>query len=354
MRGANVVCVFLFLVFSIHHCAAQPRNAPCRVLPPDSGVYFGAFPDLGDSEDKVSAKALDNFKKLVKKMPVWVYYSQNWWDGIQFPSRSVEIIQDQGAIPFIRLMSRSNGSANQAEPKYSLKAIASGDFDDELSAWASEAKEVDGPLMVEFGPEANDCWWSWNGKWNGGAAGPELFRRAYRHIVALFREQGAHNITWCYHASAFSDPNPKDPENAWNTMAAYYPGDDVVDWIGLTIYGAHYAPPKENCVSFKQQFDPAYQELRQISPHKPLAIFEFSTAEDCAPVTKTEWFQEFFTLMEKGEYPLIKGACVWHSKFQEDGATINMRIDSNKSTLALFRKGIAGPTFAAKAKIAWQ
>lgn len=329
------------------------RNSSCfRVLPPESGIYFGAFPDLSDSEDQISKNKLNSFTTLAGKAPVWIYFSQNWWSGIRFPKKAVDVIINNGAIPFIRLINRSDPDAHgKPETKFGLAEIVSGVFDEDLRKWADEAKLVNSPLMLEFGPEVNDLWWSWNGQWNGGAAGVGLFKHAYRHIITLFREQGADNITWCYHVSAEGDPDPTIPENVWNTMSAYYPGDDLIDWIGLTIYGAHYPPPKEVCVTFKEQFDPAYNELRKISPSKPLAIFEFGTAEDSKPVSKTEWFTGFFNAIIAGEYPLIKAVAIWHSKFNEDGAVINMRIDSNPETLKTFQQGIGKPIFTNKVNI---
>src|SRR6266540_1670081 len=126
-----------------------------------------------------------------------------------------------------------------------------GEFDQALRAWARAASATRIPLLVEFGAEVNADWFPWNGRYNGADKrdgygdpsapdGAERFRDAYRHIVRLCRHEGADNITWFYHildpvlASAISE----DAERALTTsLAAYYPGDEYIDWIGISVYG---------------------------------------------------------------------------------------------------------------------
>ena len=52
------------------------------------------------------------------------------------------------------------------------------------------------------------------------------------HIIDLFRALDVDNITWVFHIDAYNDPN-----TPWNQMAGYYPGDDYIDWIGVSAYG---------------------------------------------------------------------------------------------------------------------
>jgi cellulose synthase (UDP-forming) len=59
--------------------------------------------------------------------------------------------------------------------------------------------------------------------WSTG--GPASYRAAYRHVVAIFREEGADNVLWVWSPSG--NPGSLD----------YYPGDDIVDLVGLTILG---------------------------------------------------------------------------------------------------------------------
>jgi beta-mannanase len=206
-------------------------------------------------------------------------------DGIEFPLEAVNTIHDYGWLPYIRMMARSSYEQGP-DSIFSLQRIIDGDFDDELRQWAQEAKAVRFPLMVEFGVEANGDWFAWSGIFNGGdildgygdpakADGPERFRDAYRHIIDLFRTQGVGNVTWVFHVNSANFP-----DESWNSMAAYYPGDEYIDWIGISVYGP--LTPKEArsyWETFTEIMDAYYPELCAISADKPLAVLEFGVVE---------------------------------------------------------------------------
>lgn len=256
-----------------------------KVLAPANGIYFSAYPDFGDSEDTVTVQRISGFEELAGKGIAWVYFSNNWIDGIKFPSQAVMIIHDYGRLPCIRMMARSTCEQGP-DSIYTLQKIIDGVFDVELSEWAEDAKAVGFPLMVEFGVEANGDWFAWSGIFNGGdildgygdpakADGPERFRDAYRHIIDLFRAQGVGNVTWVFHVNSANFP-----EESWNSMVSYYPGDDYIDWIGISAYGP--LTPKEarqNWETFTEIMDAAYPEFSAISATRPLAVLEFGVVE---------------------------------------------------------------------------
>lgn len=251
-----------------------------KVLLPQSGVYFSAYPDFGDSEDTVTAQRIQDFEDLAGKTVAWVYFSNNWVDGIKFPYEAIMTIHDFGRQPYIRMMAISSYERVCPDSVYTLQRIIDGEFDEELKQWAGDAKAVGFPLMVEFGTEVNGDWFGWNGVWNGvwnGGAeeGPKRFKDAYRHIVDLFRAQGADNITWVFHVNAGSYPDEE-----WNSMTAYYPGDEYIDWIGISVYGP--LTPKEGrsyWETFTEIMDAYYPELCAISAEKPLVVLEFGVVE---------------------------------------------------------------------------
>lgn len=151
--------------------AAAARRG--RLLPPRIGIYHGAFPDFGATEDRVSTWPVTRFERLSRKQIVWAYFSNNWFGGIHFPRRAVTAITRSGAIPFIRLMPRSDWTEGQADRRYGLGAIAQGRFDAELRRWARAAASTNIPLLVDFACEMNGDWFPWSGKWNGMAREPD-------------------------------------------------------------------------------------------------------------------------------------------------------------------------------------
>ncbi len=153
-----------------------------------------------------------------------------------------------GADPYIRLMLRSEDQKpGKAERTFSMEAIINGNFDEDFRAWARSAQKFGTPVLVEFGTEMNGHWFGWNGKYHGGgrtdgfgdpnkADGPERLVAAWRRIVRLMRSERANNLLWVWH------PDANDhPDEAWNHFENYYPGDDVVDWVGFSCYG-HLTP----------------------------------------------------------------------------------------------------------------
>jgi len=55
---------------------------------------------------------------------------------------------------------------------------------EDAARFDAEAKKFGAPVLVEWGTEPNGKWFSWNGKWNGGAKeGPARYIAAWRHIV---------------------------------------------------------------------------------------------------------------------------------------------------------------------------
>jgi hypothetical protein len=332
--------------------APPPASAPAvastatmKVVSPPAGIYHAAFPDFGGSEDIVSASRIRDFEALAGKRIAWAYFSNNWIDGITFPAEAVKSVRDTGSVPFIRMMPRSSFAETGPDPVYNLDRITRGDFDPALAAWAQAARATGTPLMVEFGTEVNGDWFPWNGRWYGGAAGPEKFRNAYRHIVDLFRREDARNVTWVFHVDA-----SRSPDAAWNTMAAYYPGDDYIDWLGISVYGAQ--EPNEDWISFADRLDPAYAELVAFQPSKPIAVLEFGVTDGVAGHDKAAWISDAFAAVTSGRYPRIKAMSYWHESFDnDDGTRSTLRIDSSDPALQAYRAGVASPSFVSEAQV---
>jgi len=353
----NHLCFIIFvLLFSGYiDKTASPDNSNIRkLLAPPEGVYHSAFPDFGAAEDNVTSERIVEFENLVGKPIVWAYSSNNWIEGIKFPEASVRIIDEEGVIPFIRMMPRSIYEYERGlDPVYTMQRIIDGPFDAELTRWAEAAKRDNLPLIVEFGVEVNIDSFSWNGRWNGGGDtdrygdpnlpdGPERFRDAYRHIIDLFRAQGIKNISWVFHVNAQGWP-----EESWNSMAAYYPGDDYIDWIGISIFGPR---PGGEWQTFTEILDRSYLEFSAISTEKPLAILEFGVVGDSATGDKAGWIRDALESIKNGRYPRIKAISYWHETWENDDGTLsNLRVDSSPEALEAYREEIADSFFVTNA-----
>ena len=104
----------------------------------------------------------------------------------------------------------------------------------EMDAMAEELKKLrDARVPVIWRPfhECSGGWFWW------GAKGADPFKQAYRLMFDRYtRLHGLNNLIWCY-----------NPTEASGALEAWYPGDDVVDLIGLDIYlsaGTHSHYPE--------------------------------------------------------------------------------------------------------------
>jgi Glycosyl hydrolase family 26 len=354
------VLALLFLVGGNAHAAlraerTRPRadGPTVKVGPPVRGMYHSAYPDFVDNEDKVAGWRIRQFERLAGKRVAWVYFSDNWTHGIRFPAKNVRIIHNLGRLPFVRLMARSTWREGGGDPVYTMQRMVAGDFDAALTRWFTAARDTGIPMMVEFGTEVNGDWFPWNGLWNGGgtttgygdpavADGPERFVDAYRHLVDLSRAAGATNLTWVYHVNA--DSRPRKP---WNTIAAYYPGDAYVDWIGVSIYGNQ--SPGDYFGSFRELLDRCYGQLAALSADKPLAVLEWGIAQHPSRGTKAGWIANALRWMRSGRWPRLAAASYWHEDWPNaDGTRTNMRIDTSPAVRAAYRAGVASGFFTSR------
>jgi len=334
--------------------AAAPLSLKLR--PPPRGMYHAAFPAFGPEEDTVTRRQIDQFSQNISgKDLTWAYFSDNWFNGISFPKRDVSTILAKGVIPFIRIMPRSTWKAC-SDRRYSLDKIIKGKFDKQLRRYARDAASMRAPLIMEFGTEVNGDWFPWSGACNGGgkrtgygspqlADGPERFRDAYRRLIDIFRAEGANNVTWVIHYNGGGAP-----QAAWNQLSAYYPGDDYIDWLGLSAYGAQTpAVMRKWNPQFREVMDVAYRNVAAVSRSKPIALLEFGVIESKG---KPQWIRNALRDLASGRYKRLKAVAWWHSDWRNaDGSWSRMKIDSSPAAAAAYREGIANPAFVTQAVI---
>jgi Glycosyl hydrolase family 26 len=334
-----------------------PAASCGTLLPPSAGAYFGAFPDFNRpptvTEDDVQAAKIDEFVRRAGHRLAWAYFTQNWYRGLAFPRDRVLTIWRSGAVPYIAFLPDSGvfygtGAPQEyPERRFALERIIDGDFDRPLRAWARAARDSNIPVLMSFGAEVNDEWGPWSARWNGAGEtagygdpaypdGAERFRDAYRHVVTLFRAEGATNVTWFFHA----DTSP--PLDWWNTLGWYYPGDAYVDWLGISGYGSLSSSGPVVNFDAKVEASGVYRVLTGLSA-RPMAVVEMGVV-DSPDGVKPEWIRRAFATLRSGEYPRIKGAVWWD---WGDGA-IDTRIDSSPAALAAFRDGVQGSFFDAR------
>jgi beta-mannanase len=240
---------------------------------------------------------------------------------------------------------------------YSLRKIVDGKFDKELRQWATDLKKTDIPVLIGFAGEPNGDWFPWSGVMNGGgtktgygdkdlADGPELYRDAYRYIIDLFKDEGANKVTWVFHVNSVGAP-----QEEWNNIKNYYPGDDYIDWIGISAYGAQRWG--ESYQRFVDIMQPGYDELLKLtSADKPIAILEFGVADYLPNVNKALWIQSALYTVQQPEFSRIKAIGWWHSTWWNSDNTMSaIQVDSSPEALRFYKEAIAQPVFVSQYKL---
>jgi hypothetical protein len=344
MRRMRVPWSLFCAALVLCSCACCAESGSVEIPAPGK-LYHGVYPGgQTGAEDDITLTDLRSYEQTVGRRAAWVYFSNNWYAGREFPLATAQWIRDAGSIPFIRLMLRSSADQNKRERTFSLKAILKGTFDEDFKKWARQARDFASPLLVEWGTECNGRWFSWNGKWNGGRgrflldgkrvyAGPNRFVSVFRRIVTLMRGEGAANITWVFHIDCNDDP-----QTAWNRFENYYPGDDYVDWVAVSDYGPQQ-PADTEALPFDAQFDPCYQRLVALTT-KPIVVAEFGCTAGSPAAQPDQWAGAALDALLSQRWPNIIGFSWWNERWENDNKPAHdttMRVQDIPALADVFR-----------------
>jgi hypothetical protein len=230
----------------------------------------------------------------------------NWDDPF-----SVELMRNtaaQGRIPFLAFQT-TNGALT-------YRQIADGQGDDSLNARADAAKAFGKPMFVAFQWEPNQS--------IGNKGSAEDYVAAWQHIVKLFRERGATNVSFVYvqTAASFRTGSPLDEQ--------LYPGNDYIDWVAADGYNFFGCPGKSaGWTPFKQIFSAFYTWGQ--TKGKPMMIAELGVSEDPnQPGRKADWYRQ--AAQQLPDFPDIKAVVYYNAAPQCPNW-----VDSSPQSLAGFQ-----------------
>ena len=128
------------------------------------------------------------------RQPNLIGYYSGW--AQPFDTSFAETLHKHGVIPFV-----------QIDPTdASVAAIAAGTYDAYLRSYADSVRNFRHAVVIGFGHEMNASWYSWGYK----HVPAPTFVAAWRHIVTLFRNEGADNVTWLWTLEADADRHRAD------------------------------------------------------------------------------------------------------------------------------------------------
>lgn len=330
--------LILLLCFAVHcppiaraaEVISPPRPGP-RVLvqnggyslarfEPAEGCYLGAYV----LQDKTIGNDMGRFEELTGRSHVSYFKYIGY--GKPFPREWFEEMKKRGAVPHLAW-----------EPNGGLDAVRDDPY---LREFARQLGIASVPVFLRFACEVNGTWMPYHGD-------PAKYCEKWR-VVHDVMEAEAPNVMMVWTVFTF-------PEK---TILPYYPGDDVVDWVGVNIYSVVYHNNKKSDRADHEDplrlLDFVYEKF---SARKPIQISEFGvthfTATDGQPhigfaETKIKRLYQGLS----AAYPRVKSIFYFNVNNLLEGLKgrqiNNYAISDEPRVLAAYRESVAGPHFLSR------
>jgi len=278
-----------------------PYGASVERLRHPDAVLLGAY-------DSGIPQTLDGIVQLEQSigttLPIIQLYSA-WGDRPEhrFPIEVVTAIHDLGSTPLITwepwLTEFDNGrhpeiALRDARERHGLIAVARGDYDFYIDAWAAGAREYGHPFFVRLAHEMND---PYRYPWGPQNNTKEEFIAAWRHIVERFRSAGAQNVVWVW-----------SPHIAYQYWELYYPGDAYVDWVATGALNFGPIAQWSQWWSFADLFGTKYPRLAAFG--KPVMVAEFGSL--AVGGDRAAWYREALTGLPR-RYPAVRAVVFFNT-----------------------------------------
>jgi len=292
----------------------QNPAPPGPLVPPAGRIYIGAF--VAPNRSRGGPADVKKFEgQIGRKIAVDTHYRAFFKPLIQKDDYDD---LTNGRVPSIGLDCGTT-DAN----------IANGLEDAQLQTLAGEAAQFGHPIFLRFfwemnlplGSSRKECWDPLTDQPNYRLS-PSWFIAAWRHMHDVFVAAGATNVIWVWNESG-AGPMP----------AAFYPGADVVDWVGVDYYDRNNGP-------FLQDFAPLLNSASQYV--KPIMIAETGAAPQVQPA----YFEQIVDSLG-AVYPQVKS----FSYFDSSGGLTSGNWTLSPQGIAAYAAMGRRPYFSAMPKL---
>ena len=290
------------------------------------------------------AAAVSAWRTNVGRLPsVWSIY-QGWTGWNQFPASQAQRAQQLGGQLMVTWEPWS-GAARDSN--WSCRRVAEGAYDPYIRQYARAVRASGAPVMIRLAHEMNGDWYPWstayvssNARNNGNS--PDDYVAMWQRVVRIFRVEGARNASWVWAPNIIYQTAFNSYERQCADLEDLYPGDEWVDWIGLSIYNDGARRPWR---SFGQLFDGSYRIVAGLT-NKPMMVAELGVTEQGAPhgQSKAQWISSAFLREIPRFYPRVKLVNYFFRDKSNQGES-NYRFDSSPAALAAFRSVVASPIY---------
>ena len=285
---AMVASLAASLLSSTPGYSATPSPPPV----PSTGAYLGAFVaphqslDKSQTDIRLELSEIGNFDGVFGRPLGLVHVFQNWSQPVK--DSVLAAFASTGATPVVDWSCTSDAN------------IIDGSQDALITSYADALKAYGRPVFLRWFWEMNLVNLPRNSNCLGtlGASG---YVMAWQHIVDIFQQQGATNVSfvWC----------PSIAGGA-GFAAAYYPGNQFVGWIGFDGYDR-----AQNSNFITTEFLPFYEHW--LPNQKPMMIGETGATSDQA-----SYLANLATDLP-ATFPGIKAVLYYDSQSTSDWTLVN-------------------------------
>lgn len=191
--------------------------------------------------------------------------------------------------------------------RHVFKNILKGNYDAYILQFAQRIKATNAPVFLRFAHEFDNPFYPWSQK--GGNTADD-FKSAWIHVHNLFDSVGTKNTVWVW--------NPWNPE----TIEAYFPGKEYIDWIGLDILNYANVNPDKKDYSFSQLYE-SYKQSPLLRAGVPVMIAEMGCIGTDA--AKKQWLQNAFNDIQN-KYNEIKSFVLFNSAVDKNSPNPNVSV----------------------------
>jgi len=304
--------------------------------------YFGMY----TAQAPFNFATFDDSATKLGHTPNLVGYFSGW--DKPFRADAVSRSWDRGMLPMLTWESRPSDAPNNVvdEPDYTLPTIIAGTHDDYLRQYARDVAALGLPMAIRLDHEMNGIWYPWAEQTSSGASingnSPGQYAAMWKHVHDIFEAEGANQyVIWVWSPNIIN--NLPATLQSQSSLAGLYPGDDYVDWLGLSGYDR---PPykADNNGTFDYTFGRSLAQLRQLSDKKIL-LSEVGASE--LGGHKPAWVTSFFAAFHQPANADLLGFAWFNMAVStySDGALItnDWRVDSRRNTLEAFVAGLNDP-----------
>lgn len=308
VRTVPLLLTVLIVCFSFYITFNPTENKLEPFLPiKKKNIFLSGIYAPQQKNGLSSIKLVKDYQSGNKKHFDIISYYIAWGNQAQcrLPIKKLDSAYKNGSIPMITwepwetLFEQPGTKSHIYNEKKVFSHIVKGDFDNYINSFAEQIKQLNKPVFIRFAHETDNPFYPWSAT---GDNTPEEFKKAWRYLRQRFIDKNVYNTIWVY--------------NPWKPLAVadYFPGKDVVDWIGVTGLNFGSYNPDKKSYTFEQLYAP-YHNLPTFKLGLPVMVAEMGSVK--LDGKQDEWLQNGFKVI-KDKFTEVKGIILFNSFYDNN------------------------------------